>query len=367
MKVREITDIMEEVAPLGLQEAYDNSGLITGSKESEVKGVLLTLDVTEAVIKEAIVKKCNMIISHHPPVFTGLKKFNGSTYTERVVIEAIKNDIILYACHTNLDNVLQQGVNQHMASKLQLQQQEILRPLSHDLQKIITYCPEPYVLQVQEAVWSAGGGNVGKYSQCSFSVKGQGTFMPGNEADPFMGTIGERETCAEEKLEFLVTSDIADRVLNAMMEAHPYEEVAYEQLSLNNKNHQRGAGIKGILPEDLSQTAFLDLLQQHMQLQVIAYTPLSENKRIRKVGICGGSGRFLLPDAIRHGLDAFVTSDIKYHEYFDADGKILLCNIGHHESEKYTVEIFMKIIKEKFPTFAVLFSDTNTNPIKYHI
>ncbi len=364
MQVKDITAAIEAVAPLIYQESYDNSGLQVGNNSDELTGVLITLDVTEQVLDEAIARGCNMVVCHHPVIFSGLKRITGRNYVERIVYKAIKNDIIIYAAHTNLDNMYT-GVNAKIAEKLGLTNIKILAPKTDTLSKLYTYAPMEAAPKVLEALFAAGAGHVGKYSECSFNAPGTGTFRAAEDATPAIGEAGgKREWVDEVKIEVLVERHQQAAVLRALFSTHPYEEVAYELIPLPNANQQIGAGMVGTLPQPMDETAFLGLLKQQMKAGIIRHTELS-GKKIQKVAICGGSGSFLLNDAICAGADVFVTADYKYHQFFDAEGKIIIADIGHYESEQYTGEIFEAILKEKFPTFAVLLSNSSTNPVKY--
>lgn len=366
MVVKEITDLIEQVAPLSFQENYDNAGLIVGEHSNKVQGILLCLDITEAVLEEALQHNCNLIIAHHPIVFKGLKKFNGKNYVERVVIKAIQNNLNLYAAHTNLDNVMSNGVNEKIASKLELTHIQILKPLSENLAKLVTYCPPQYSEMLRKSLWEAGSGNIGKYDQCSFSTIGTGTFRGNEDSHPSIGTKGELEKVQEERIEILFEKQNQNHLIKSLKQNHPYEEVAYEIYDIANENQTKGAGVIGTLAEPLTQAEFLQFLKVKMNLTAIRYTE-TQTDYISKIAICGGSGRFLLEDAMRQGADVFVTADFKYHDYFEVEHKIMVCDIGHYESEIFTTEIFMKIIQEKFPKFAPRFTETNTNPIKYYI
>ncbi len=363
MLVKDIVQIFEQIAPGQYQESYDNSGLITGSPEMEVKAIMLSLDTTEAVIDQAIQQGCNMIVAHHPIVFKGLKRFNGNNYVERAVIKAIKHDIAILAVHTNLDNVLQDGVNQKIASKLGLANTRILAPKSGILSKLFVYVPAAHLEPVREALFNAGAGQIGQYSECSFASEGQGTFKPGTTAQPYSGERGIRERADEIKLEVLLPAYLSSKVIAAMRDAHPYEEVAYELVSLNNEHQEIGSGVIGELPEAMTKKAFLEYLKKNLNLEIIRHT--IGGSSIKKVAVCGGSGSFLISNAMRSGADAYVTADVKYHEFFDAEERLLLCDVGHYESEISTLEIFSDKIKEKFPNFAVIFCSISTNPIQY--
>lgn len=364
MLVKNVIDAIESYAPAIYQESYDNSGLQVGNMEDEVNGVLISLDITEDILNEAIERGCNMVVAHHPLLFCGLKRIAGKTYIERIVQKAIKNDINLYAAHTNLDNVYN-GVNAKIAEKLGLQQTAVLAPMGGTLCKLYTYVPYQDAEKVREALFAAGGGGIGQYSECSFNSNGNGTFRPGAGTNPAIGHAGgPREWVEEVKIELILQKDKEAKVLKALFEAHPYEEVAYEIVALQNKNQELGAGMIGNLPKAMDETTFLGLLKQQMKTDCIRHTVLS-GKKIQKVAVCGGSGSFLLPNAIGAGADIFITGDFKYHQFFDADGKLIIADIGHYESEQFTLEIFQEILRKKFPNFATLLSNLSTNPVKY--
>ncbi len=363
MKVKDFVALIEKIAPLSFQEDYDNAGLITGSPEMEVSGILLSLDTTENIVDEAIKNKCNLIISHHPIVFRGLKKLNGKNYVERTLIKAIQNNISIYAAHTNLDNVRHKGVNTKIAEKLGLNDLKIIQPKPQTLSKLGIYCPEKNAEEIRNCMFENGAGNIGSYSECSFSVEGKGSFKPGIASNPFKGEIGKREEGNEINVEVLVANYQIDKVLEAVKKMHPYEEVAYDIIPISNFNQEVGAGIYGMLPEAMDTVKFLSFLKDNMNLEVIKHTEF--NKKIQKVAVCGGSGSFLIGAIKGLKADAYITSDIKYHEFFDVEGQYLLCDIGHYESEIYTLEIFYAEIKEKYPNFAVIFCKENTNPIQY--
>jgi len=364
MKVKDIIQAIEEAAPPLYQESYDNSGLQVGDREGEVKGVLISLDVTEAVLDEAMERGCNMVVAHHPVIFSGIKQLSGRNYVERVVIKAIKNDISIYACHTNLDN-MRHGVNAKIAEKLGLQDTRILVPMKDTLRKLYTYAPADVADKVRDALFAAGAGEIGLYSECSFITEGTGTFRAAANARPVVGQAGgPRKATAEIKIEVLVPKHRESQVLRALFSAHPYEEVAYEIIALQNSNQEIGAGMVGVLAEPMDEKDFLALLRQQMGADCIRHTAL-KGKKVQKVAICGGSGSFLLRDAIAAGADFFVTGDFKYHQFFDAEGRIVIADIGHYESEQFTKEIFEAILKKKFPNFATLLSNSSTNPVKY--
>lgn len=363
MKIGEIIQILESVAPLSTQESYDNSGLIVGDKSTEITGTLISLDSTEDIVDEAVEKGCNLIISHHPIVFKGLKKFNGKNYVERVVIKAIQNGIALYAIHTNLDNY-QLGVNKMIGSKLGIEQTRILSAKENQLEKIVTYVPTEHLLQVQNALFNAGAGNIGDYSDCSFSSEGTGTYKGNEDSNPAYGAKGKRHHEAEHKLEVLIEKNKTYSAIQALLSAHPYEEVAYDVLALNNKHPYLGSGMIGELDEAVPIVEFLERLKKQFNCGVIRHTELCKTI-IKKVAWCGGSGSFLLGAAKSQNADIFITADFKYHEFFDAENKIIIADIGHYESEQFTIELIRDIITKKIPTFAPCLTEHNTNPVKY--
>ena len=364
-KIKDITHFLETIAPLSYQESYDNAGLIVGNPTASVTNVLVSLDCTEAVVDEAIAKNCNLIVAHHPIVFKGLKKFNGRNYVERTVIKAIKNDIAIYATHTNLDHVVG-GVNFMIAERLGLQNVRILAPKKDLLMKLVFFVPVENAPEVVEALHKVGVGQIGNYDHCSFSVNGTGTFRPNEVATPFIGNANEIERVNESRVEVIFPAYLEAAVMRTLNETHPYEEVAHYLTLLQNTNQEVGAGAIGLLSEGIAASDFLVYLKQKMQLNVIRHTAIC-SPIIQKVAVCGGAGGFLLNDAIRQQADVFITADYKYHEFFDADDRILICDIGHYESEVFTKELLQRYLSKKFINFATILSETITNPVNYYV
>lgn len=365
VSIQAITDYLEALAPLAYQENYDNAGLIVGEPQTEVTGILVTLDCTEAVVDEALRRGCNLVVAHHPIVFKGLKKLNGQTYVERTVLRAIRQNIALYASHTNLDHVMP-GVNHHLAALLGLENVRILSPKKGVLQKLVTFVPTESSPVVLDALFAAGAGQIGGYQNCSFRTEGTGTFRPTAGTQPAIGRVGRDENVRENRIEVLLPAHRAGAILRALREAHPYEEVAYYLTNLENTHQEVGAGTLGELPEPLEETAFLAHLKTRLHLPVVRHTSL-RGQLVQRVAVCGGAGSFLLADARRHGADAFVTADFKYHEFFDAEGQVVVCDVGHYESEVGTKELLRTYLSEKFSTFATLLSETDTNPVRYFV
>ena len=365
MKIQDITSFLETIAPASLQESYDNAGLLTGNPGWDCTGIVTSLDVTEAVVLEAIEKKCNLIVAHHPIIFSGLKKITGKNYVEKTIIAAIKNDIAIYAIHTNLDNVLT-GVNGRMADQLGLIHRQILQPKKGVLKKLVTFVPVEQAEEVRNALFVAGAGHVGNYSECSFSVTGEGSFKGEIGTDPFVGKPGQRHTEKELKLEMIFEAWVENKLITTLKAAHPYEEVAYDIFLLDNQYEGIGSGLTGELPEAVTEQEFMQQLKKAFGLTVIKHTPL-RGKPVKKIALCGGAGSFLIEAAIAAGAQVFITGDVKYHEFFDANGRLVITDIGHFESEQFTIDLLFDILREKFPNFAVLKTGVKTNPVNYFV
>jgi dinuclear metal center YbgI/SA1388 family protein len=363
MRLNDVVSAFESFAPLALQEKYDNAGLIVGQPDMEVHAALLCIDVTEAIVLEAIQLGADLIISHHPVIFNPLKRITGSNATERIIATAIQKNIALYSAHTNLDN-LHEGVNLKICRKLDLQHPEILLPGEETLNKLVTFVPVKYADQVRSALFEAGAGHIGRYDQCSFSTEGQGSFRASAGTNPFAGEIGKFHLEKEMRIETVFPSLLRKKVVQALMDSHPYEEVAYDIFSLENTNEKAGSGMIGILKEPQNEQVFLSQVKRLFDCGVIRHSPLL-HKPVQKVAVCGGSGSFLIRRAIACGADIFLTADIKYHQFFEAEGSMIIADIGHYESEQFTIEIFYEILIKNLPNFAVHFSRISTNCITY--
>lgn len=363
MKIKEIVSALDRFAPLPLQDGFDNAGLQIGLTEAEATGALLCLDVTEAVLDEAIALGCNLVICHHPLIFKGYKSITGKDYVERCILKAIRNDMVLYAAHTNLDNA-KGGVNYKIAEKIGLKHLQVLEPKRNSLLKLVTFVPTEQAERVRKALFAAGCGNIGGYDSCSYNLKGEGTFRAGENTHPFCGSIGELHREEEVRIETILPSYKKGEVVRALLSAHPYEEPAFDLYPLENEWTQAGAGIVGELETPETELEFLKRIKKIFEVECVKHNRLT-GREIQKVALCGGAGAFLIPQAIRSGADIFITGEIKYHDYFGHEDEILLAEIGHYESEQYTKEIFYSIIRDLFPNFALHLSKINTNPIKY--
>jgi dinuclear metal center YbgI/SA1388 family protein len=363
MKVQDIATMLENAFPPALQESYDNTGMQLGLPDMEVSGILICLDVTEAVIDDAIATKCNLIVSHHPLLFKGIKSITGKNYIERCILKACKNEIAIYAAHTNADNALH-GVNFKIAEKIGLINVSILREQLGLLEKLVVFAPIHYADTIRKAIFDAGAGTIGNYDTCSFNVAGYGTFRAGIDAHPFCGQPCETHVENEIRIEAIFPVFNRTKIMNAIRQTHPYEEPAFDFYPLHNSWTQAGAGIIGELPAAMDETEFLSKIKTLFNIPVIKHSPFTQ-KKVKKVALCGGSGAFLLQDALDKQADVFLTGEIKYHDFLSTENKILIAEIGHFESEQYTKEIFYDCIRKKIINFAVQFSSVETNPVNY--
>ena len=363
MKIFSIISYLESIANPALQEKYDNAGLIIGDGDQECSGILISLDATEEIIKEAVAKKCNLVVAHHPIIFGGLKKLNGKNYVEKAVISAIKNDVAVYAIHTNLDNI-SNGVNGRIAEMLGLMEVTVLSGKTETLKKLVTFVPVANADEVRNAVFTAGAGYIGNYSDCSFNVEGTGTFKGEEGASPYVGEMGIRHYEKEIRFETVFPFFLEKKVVAALKDAHPYEEVAYDILSLSNIDAETGSGLIGILPEPMDEINLLTKIKELFNVPVIRHTELT-GRLVERVAVCGGAGSFLISKALSENADFFITADVKYHEFFDANNRMIIADIGHYESEQFTINLLYEFLEQKFPNFAVLKTEVDTNPVRY--
>ncbi len=363
MIVQDVINHLEELAPLAYAEDFDNVGLLVGNKNAKITGILVTLDTLEAVVDEAINEKCNLIVSFHPIIFKGLKKLTGKSYVERVVMKAIKHDIAIYSIHTALDNTIQ-GVNDMICYTLGLTNKRILIPQSETIKRLTTYVPKDEAEQLRTALFSTGAGAIGNYSNCSFNVEGYGTFKGNENTNPTKGNKGSLHTEAETKISITFPKHLESQVIQTLCKAHSYEEVAYEVTTLENKNQQIGMGMVGELEDSMDELAFLAFLKNKMNTKCIRHSSFL-NKKIKKIAVLGGSGSFAIEAAKAAGADAFITADLKYHDFFTAENSILLADVGHYESEQFTKNLLVAYLTKKITNFAIILSKTNTNPVKY--
>ena len=363
MVVKDITNYLEELAPLNYAEDFDNVGLLVGNYQTEITGVLVTLDTLEETIDEAITKKCNLIISFHPIIFSGLKKLNGNSYVERVVLKAIKNDIAIYATHTALDNS-KNGVSAKICEVLGMKNTKILIPQKGVIKKLSTYVPFENANELRSSLFDAGAGNIGNYDHCSFNTTGEGTFRGNDDSNPVIGEKGKLHTEKETQISVVFESKNKASVLKALQKNHPYEEVAYELITTENVHQNIGMGMIGELSSEMDETAFLLFLKKTMKTACIRHSKFI-NKKIKKIAVLGGSGSFAISNAIKAGADAYVSADFKYHDFFKAENSILLADIGHYESEQFTKNLLVDYLTKKFTNFAIVLSQKSTNPIYY--
>lgn len=370
MKIKEVIGLLEELAPLAYSEGFDNTGLLVGDENAEVSGILVTLDTLESIVDEAIENNCNLIVSFHPIVFSGLKKITGKTYVERVVQKAIKHDIAIFSNHTALDNSWN-GVNAMICEKLGLSNRTVLIPQNETIKKLITFVPNNDAEKVRNALFAAGGGSIGNYENCSFNIEGKGSFKGNESSNPVKGTKGEIHFEEEIQIGITFAKHLQNKILKALLESHPYEEVAYEITTLENSNQHLGMGMIGELENEMSEIEFLEFLKRTMKTDCVRHSDFLK-KPIKKVALLGGSGCFAIDAAKKAGADVFISADFKYHDFFKAENSILLADIGHYESEQYTKNLIHSFLKKKIANFApllptgkILLSKINTNPISY--
>ena len=370
MKVKDIIALLEELSPLSYSEDFDNTGLLVGDINANVSGILVTLDTLESVVDEAIEKNCNLIVSFHPIIFSGLKKITGKTYVERVVQKAIKHDIAIFSNHTALDNSWN-GVNAMICEKLGLKNRSILIPQNETIKKLITFVPSHDAGKIRNALFAVGGGNIGNYENCSFNIEGSGSFKGNEASNPVKGKKGEIHFEKETQIGITFAKHHQNNILKALFETHPYEEVAYEITTLENQNQHVGMGMIGEFEKVLDEKEFLNFLKKTMKTDCVRHSALLQ-KPIKKVAVLGGSGSFAIDAAKKAGADAFISADFKYHDFFKAENRMLIADIGHYESEQFTKELLHSFLKKKITNFApslsagrVLLSQKNTNPISY--
>lgn len=363
MTINQVISTLEELAPTAYAEDFDNVGLLVGDKTTEVSGILVTLDTLEETIEEAIQQDCNLIVSFHPIIFKGLKKITGKSYVERVILKAIKHDIAIYAIHTALDNSFK-GVNHQICEEIGLVNRQVLVPQPQTIKKLVAHVPHKNVEEVRDALFNAGAGSIGNYYDCSFNISGKGTFKANEEANPTLGEIGKLHMEEETQLHLTYPRHVESKVLKALFTTHPYEEVAYEITTLENKNQQIGIGMMGELPQAENEVEFLERIKKTFHLKVIRHSKLL-NKEIKKVAVLGGSGAFAIPNAKALQADIYITADLKYHDFYQAENQLVLADIGHYESEQYTKNLLHSYLTKKFRNFAVVLSQKSTNPIQY--
>lgn len=363
IKISAIVKAIEDFAPTSFQESWDNSGLLVGNANHEIKSALITLDVTEAVIDDAILHGDELIIAHHPIIFGGLKSLTGKTEAERVVIKAIQNNIAIYAAHTNID-VAQAGVSWRMAQKLGLQNIQTLIPQRGLLKKLVTFIPLNDVDTVRAAIFDAGAGHIGNYDSCSYSVKGEGSFKAGENTHPHKGEKGTMHFEKEVRFETIFPINLQNNIIQALIKAHPYEEVAFDIYPLENIHNNIGLGAVGNLPIAENSIQFLNRVKTIFNCKTIRHTNI-HTETISRIALIGGSGSSFLNQAIAADADVFITGDFKYHQFFDAENRIIIADIGHYESEQFTKELFYEIVTNKFSKFALRLSEVKTNPINY--
>jgi dinuclear metal center YbgI/SA1388 family protein len=368
MSGKEIIKYLEEWAPKGIAWDRDNVGLQVGNLEIKIKNIMLSLDLSDNVIENAIEEQCNLIITHHPILYHPLKNLDLSKdQIARMIEKLIKNNITLYSAHTNLD-FTKHGVSYQLAERIKLKKIRFLKGLSENQVKLVVFIPISYIKKVADAIHYSGGGIIGEYSHCSFRTEGTGTFKGSDESNPVVGNKGVVEFVEEVKLEVLVDEWRLNQVISAMKKAHPYEEVAYDIIALKNDNVNYGMGAMGELEVAMNTNEFLDFISSKLKTAHLRYAS-SKKKKIKTVAVCGGSCGELLDEAIRQNADAFVTADLKYDTFQDAEGKILLIDAGHYETEMPVLDEVQRRLKRFLninKKIKVLKFKDSTNPIIFY-
>ena len=362
-KVKDLVAVIEEKYPKFVQESYDNSGLITGNKNNEIKNVLLSIDINEKVVDEAIEKNCNFIITHHPIIFRPLKKLTGSNHIERTIIKAIKSDIAIYGAHTSVDNSFE-GLNKIICDKIGLKNYQIILPKEKILNKLVVFVPNSHAQEVRNAIFNAGAGHIGNYDSCSFNIDGTGTFKAGENTKPYVGEINKLHSESEVRIETIFPVFLKNKIVNAINKVHPYEEVAFDIYSVENEYQKFGTGMIGELEEEIDEIAFLKKIKEKLGLKCLKHSEL-QNKKVKKIAICTGACHFLINNAIMQGADVFISSEFKYDQYISAQNEIVLVDAGHYETEIFINKLFYELLTKKFTTFAVKISESFSNPVKY--
>ncbi|MCW3161180.1 Nif3-like dinuclear metal center hexameric protein [Chryseobacterium oryctis] len=365
MELRKVIAKIEERIKINQAEDFDNVGLLCGVPTRDVSGILVCHDALENVVDEAVEKNCNLIVCFHPIIFSGLKSLTGKNYVERAILKAIENKIAIYAIHTAWDNDFF-GVNQGICNQLGLKNLKILQPKKNNLKQLTVFVPKDYSEKVKNALFEAGAGNIGFYDECSFTINGNGSFRPIEGSNPFSGQQNIRENADEDMISVIFEDFKQGKIISAMKSAHPYEEVAYQIYSLDNENHHSGLGMYGEFEEEMDEKDFLHFVKEKFNLEIIKHSDFT-GKKIKRVGVLGGSGATGIKSALAKKCDAYLTGDIKYHDYFLAESKMLICDIGHYESEQFVTQQLFEILSQKFSTFAISKSIEKTNPVNYFI
>ncbi|MBI4536287.1 MAG: Nif3-like dinuclear metal center hexameric protein [Ignavibacteriae bacterium] len=367
MTVREIQDVIEHWAPREIAWGQDNVGLQIGNPASRLLGILIALDVTEKIITEARRHRANLIISHHPLLFKAPRSITPRNQVGRCIDALVKSGIALYSAHTNLD-FAHGGTSWAIAEALGLTAVDFLYKPYKVQRKIVTFVPTDHVDRVAVAMAEAGAGRIGNYDNCSFRMLGTGTFKANERANPVVGSKNVLEKVAETRLEMVVDQWLVPGVLKALKQAHPYEEVAHDVYPTENESDAFGMGIIGMLVRPMTLKSLLALIKKKLGARALRCTG-SLNHKVSRIAACGGSGSELLDEAVRARADAFITADVKYHTFHDANGRIALIDAGHYETEHLVVQTMAKKLAQEMrrmrihvPVFA---SRTSTNPIVY--
>lgn len=362
MILKEFIRQLEAEIPSAIQESYDNTGLQVGNINAEVSKALICMDITYEVLEEALTQSCDLIISHHPLLFHSIKRIDASRNPGKLIHFAVKNDIAIYSLHTSIDKY-QFGVSYALAERLNLLEIRVLQPEKDLLKKLVTFCPTAQSASLRNALFNAGAGHIGNYDSCSFNIEGKGTFRALEGTNPYVGKPGELHTEDESRIEVIFPKWKKESLLKALLANHPYEEVAYDIYPLENNLENTGLGAIGNLKTSIEAKDFILKIQKEFNNNPLRFNKYSG--KISRVAVCGGSGASLLEHAISAGADAFISADMKYHDFQAASERILMIDAGHYETEIQVLHLIKELISEKIPTFASLISETDTNFVRY--
>lgn len=364
MRCKDIFDRIERWAPREIAWERDNIGLQVGSADREVNKILLTLDLTEPALKKALEQNCSLIITHHPLIFNPLKKIDiQNNLKSRLIEKLIKNNITLYSAHTNLDYT-KKGVSFILAEKLALKNLRFLSPIERTQSKIVVFTPSYSLEKVSDAIFSAGGGIIGEYSECSFRSNGKGTFRGSELSNPSIGIKKKKEIVDEIRLEVVADNWKINSVMHAIKKVHPYEEPAIDIYPLKNRGNY-GVGAVGELNKPMSAAYFLNYVLDKLKIRNFRYSGKSGGM-ISKIAVCGGAGSEYINDAVNAGADAFITADVRYHAFQEAEGKILLIDAGHYETEIFALDAVSRFLKKNFEDIEIIKFTKNVNPVIFY-
>lgn len=370
--VKNIESTLSQLAPAMLKMDYDNVGLQVGDSSSKVKKILVSLNITSEVAEEAVKKKCDLIVSHHPLIFRPLKNIRAGEGNSDIIIKLVRNNISYIACHTNFDSV-KQGVSFLLAEKIGLKNPKVLvtskeiRKSSYiENYKLTVYVPKTHLFLLKKALAEAGAATIGEYDFCYFEQEGTGSFRPGIKATPHIGEKEKLSEITEIKLETIVPVRTVSSVIKALLQTHPYEEPAYDLYKLENDFQNYGLGAIGDLEKEVSMNEFLKIVTNKLKIDNVRFSRPENSKRIKRVAVMGGSGGDMWRKALSQGADAYLTAECDHHTFLDAKGKLFIVEATHQATEQFAVQGLTNYIKSKYANLEVVTSQEDCDPILYY-